>query len=110
VKRRQQKFLSEISEVDIPVGCYCYSIVRTPNKTRRLHKNRKFSFSLNVKNCPYYKKIMKYNSQEDGYCRLMKMGDWQEDGTFLLWDGVKECGIKDNEEEPDEKQIKELKK
>ena len=26
----------------------------------------------------------------------LKSGDWEEDGTSLLWDFVKECGLKED--------------
>ena len=32
-------------------------------------------------------------AQENGYCKYLKLGDWYEDGTSLLWDECKECGI-----------------
>jgi len=31
----------------------------------------------------------------DGHCGYLGKGDWEKDGTTLLWDQVKECGVKD---------------
>ena len=36
--------------------------------------------------------------QDNGYCHYLKRGDWEEEGWSLLWDMVKECGIKDDVE------------
>ena len=32
-----------------------------------------------------------------GYCHYLKTGDWFDDGTLLLWDMCKECGINHDE-------------
>lgn len=59
----------------IPKGIYCYDDKGT---------------------CPYWSMDEEKPQQESGYCRFMGVGDWEEKGTWLLWDMVKECGI--NEE------------
>lgn len=38
------------------------------------------------------------STQRAGYCGYLKLGDWMEKGTDLLWDQVKECGIKTEDE------------
>lgn len=43
--------------------------------------------------CPYWALRAGVPHQLDGYCALLGCGDQEEDGTFLLWDQVKECGI-----------------
>lgn len=54
--------------------------------------------------CPYWKRNGMKRAQENGYCRLLKTGDWERVrngkrmGFGLLWDQVKECGINDNDE------------
>lgn len=56
--------------------CYCYELKDgkyTTCKWLRFNKNK--------------------NSQEDGYCKYLGTGDWFEDGTMLLWDSCKECGV-----------------
>lgn len=45
--------------------------------------------------CKWYSKNSNKDKQECGYCKYLNRGDWQEDGTFLLWDMVKECDIAD---------------
>ncbi|EQC1535639.1 hypothetical protein ACY1J9_001470 [Clostridium botulinum] len=46
--------------------------------------------------CKWYSKNPNKNSQECGYCKYLNCGDWQENGTLLLFDMVKECGIGDD--------------
>lgn len=52
----------------IPDGSYCY-------------------------NCPFLDKDETKPIQRNGYCHYLKRGDWENFG--LLWDQVKECGVKD---------------
>ena len=63
----------------IPKGIYCHG-------------------DWNKKNPPC--KWLTFNKNKDeqlsGYCKYLKTGDWYEDGTMLLFDECKECGIKDN--------------
>lgn len=62
----------------IPVGLYCYKIKSIDKSTGR----------LSIDTCPYWDNI-----EEHGYCHYMECGDGDEDGTILLFDQVKECGI-----------------
>lgn len=60
----------------IPEGtCYCYGHRRT-GKCKWLRLNKKVDY------------------QESGYCMYLKLGDWFKNGTMLLWDECKECGVK----------------
>jgi hypothetical protein len=43
--------------------------------------------------CPFFDFDDAQNEQSDGYCHFLEKGDWMENGTFLLWDQCKECGI-----------------
>lgn len=71
----------------IPKGLYCYTIESIDETTFRMKTNP----------CPYWRKFSdEYPEQESGYCTYLKKGDFMEDGTFLLWDQVKECGINDD--------------
>lgn len=62
----------------IPSGIYCYDETGV---------------------CPYWRKHPNKIEQESGYCLFLKKGDWMKDGTMLLWDAVKECGINSDDEE-----------
>lgn len=75
------------SEDVIPTGMYCY--------TRRP--------SLGAENgvypivtCPYWARDPDRDAQDNGYCAHIKSGDWDVDGLSLLWDQVKECGVRDD--------------
>jgi hypothetical protein len=71
----------------IPKGYYCYDWIETP-----CHKN---NYRGKVKNCPYWDLNKSKHSQDNGYCHFLKCGDWENTYTSLLWDGVKECQIKE---------------
>lgn len=60
---------------EIPQGIYCY---------------------LNQKVCPYWGKNPKKPKQMNGYCRFLRVSDWN--GTDLLWDQVKSCGVNTEED------------
>lgn len=61
----------------IPKGMYCYS---------------------SEGRCPHWRHLPEYHEQESGYCTYLKKGDADEDGTFILWDQVKECGLNYDDE------------
>lgn len=84
----------------IPVGDHCYTY-----KKGGIYKM-----------CPFWGVSDKHHEQGNGYCSLMKKGDWNlhkettvtdlktgkivphEDipfGLGLLWDQIKECGIRE---------------
>ena len=48
--------------------------------------------------CPYFRIHPEKDEQENGYCALMGIGDWESEHMSLLWDSVKECGINDEDE------------
>lgn len=88
------------AETLIPEGIYCYSPIKAPCEEN--------GFVYQVKVCPYWEPyneekhgqlpedLIKYKDEYDGaYCRYIKNGDWLENGTSLLFDQVKECGVKD---------------
>ena len=64
----------------IPEGQYCYD---------------------NSGLCPFWKHDTTKPEQENGYCRYLQMGDWDDDYLSLLWDQCKECGEKDEINEDD---------
>lgn len=67
----------------IPPGPYCYHLLK--NGTSQ------------TLNCPYWDYSEEAPDQRCGYCHFLELGDWQEGGTFLLWDMCKECGVKTDE-------------
>jgi len=74
----------------IPYGDYCYRhsgiVERIPGCFPR--------FKVDV--CPYWDIDEDQHEQSNGYCWYIEKGDWEEDGTFLLFDQCKECGIKND--------------
>jgi hypothetical protein len=62
----------------IPKGEYCYT---------------------SAGRCMFWDKLDGYDDQMSGYCHYLKMGDMDPDGTFLLWDQIKDCGINYIDEE-----------
>jgi hypothetical protein len=71
----------------IPEGPYCYNILsgwkRKPDGTPYYETSM----------CPYWSLRSDKPNQMNGYCSFLEKGDWQDDGTMLLWDQVKECQI-----------------
>ncbi|NCQ51513.1 hypothetical protein GW796_06385 [archaeon] len=83
----------------IPSGDYCYTPIQAPcDENNWVYK---------VKVCPFWEPHDKEKHGElpkeycdpkkpifDGaYCSYLKLGDWMENGTSLLWDQIKECGV-----------------
>jgi hypothetical protein len=87
-KEEMVKLKEEKGESVIPKGCYCYSNIRmTKGKTKEGLP------ILKTDNCPYWDSNSEASAQMYGYCWFLGKGDWEEDGTFLLFDQCKECGV-----------------
>jgi hypothetical protein len=69
----------------IPEGMYCYSRKGFDAE----------SLTLKLEPCPYWGHDPARGEQQSGYCAHLRAGDWEEGGTMLLWDMVKECGVRD---------------
>jgi hypothetical protein len=67
--------------------------VKIPRKKKkRIPKGR---YCYNTKKiCPFWSINKNFPEQNNGYCSIMRVGDWNIPG-LLLWDQVKECGIKE---------------
>jgi len=52
--------------------------------------------------CPFWDAIAEFPAQDNGYCHFLKSGDFQHYGLGLLWDGCKECGINEYQNDYDE--------
>ncbi len=69
----------------IPEGDYCYTI-------DKIEKDDKGLTILKTTRCPFHEIRKDKEPQDNGYCRLLNKGDWEEVGGFdLLWDGLKNC-------------------
>lgn len=89
------------NEKYIPPGPYCYHFISGPDKKGR----------LKTLPCPFWDTRDDKPEQSRGYCHYLEKGDWEDGGTFLLWDLCKECGIKswdDYEIWEDENPIEEI--
>lgn len=65
----------EASDALIPVGIYC------TGETGR---------------CPFWAKTRALPDHLAGYCARLRRGDWSDHDRFgLLWDQVKECGLRE---------------
>jgi len=75
----------------IPRGVYCYEGLDVSRPASG------FPVIRYKRPCPFLSSSPHQPSQMNGYCSFMKKGDWETGG--LLWDAVKECGIKTDDEE-----------
>lgn len=97
---RHDARMDEAAKV-VPNGMYCYEWLTEPklvivDGVPRIRGESRM--------CPYWKLHGGKRPQENGYCRLLKVGDWtppEKGGTFLLWDQVKECGVNHGHDEED---------
>ena len=80
--------MTDFDESKIPHGVYCYTITETPTEEN--------GWSFKTKVCPYWYSNPDQTYQMNGGCEYLQTGDWEEGGTFLLWDQCKECGINDD--------------
>lgn len=65
----------------VPRGPYCYTDAHDSNSEGHIP----------IKSCPYWALSSSQSEGSNGYCALLKLGDWMEAGPFMLWDQVKEC-------------------
>lgn len=76
----------------IPVGSYCYKITSAlpPEVEGGLPR-------LLVYRCPYWAAFPVGDGTDAvyGYCALNQAGDWQKEIGGLLFDQVKNCGVKE---------------
>jgi hypothetical protein len=75
----------------IPSGSYCYKF----NGKNTVGEDGLPQFG--VDRCPFWDMKPEQPEQMNGYCHYMKQGDFEAEHLSLLWDGVKECGINDEE-------------
>lgn len=75
-------------ETFIPKGLYCYS-----DLVVSIDGDGTPRWKANV--CPYWSMDLDREEQSEGYCAFLGEGDWEDNsGASLLWDQVKECGVK----------------
>lgn len=67
----------------IPRGAYCYKI-----------KSVNDDGSISINSCPYWSIKNDLPEHMNGYCKFMGISDFEMEGVGLLWDSVKECGVK----------------
>jgi hypothetical protein len=73
----------------IPPGPYCY---RTVSGWKQHEDGLPY---FETAPCPYWAVDRNRPHQENGYCAFLREGDWNDPTGFsLLWDQVKSCGIK----------------
>lgn len=66
----------------VPHGWYCHGAIHS-DENGRLHSYV----------CPFWDIDESKPDQNNGFCKLLNVGDWTDDRFSLLWDQVKECGI-----------------
>lgn len=95
IRERQDRHERKMAKAEtiVPEGDYCYG--HTGQMTEITPKDGSRAMVPEAKLCPYWKRRGDKPEQANGYCRLMKAGDWmpQPFRTVLLWDQVKECDI-----------------
>lgn len=80
-----QELTKEEAESLVPYGDYCYTWEEVPSVEN--------NFRGKIKKCPFWDILSTLPEQSGGFCHLMKIGDFTKDGTMLLWDQVKCCGV-----------------
>ncbi|MBO9427958.1 hypothetical protein [Sulfitobacter sp. R18_1] len=73
--------------VVIPKGHYCYTALGFKRDEAGGPPR------MRIKACPYHAVDPDQPEQRSGYCAKLKAGDWEEEGTRLLWDMTKECDV-----------------
>ena len=69
---------------EIPEGPYCYTI-------KEVVTDEEHGVVVKTNLCPYWDEDNEKESQMNGFCWFLNKGDWEEDGTDLLWDQCKSC-------------------
>lgn len=80
-------------EAVIPEGPACYTLLGVDQQADQSLPR------IRIKRCPYWAAHPGKPHQMSGYCAKLKTGDWEDDGTILLWDQIKECGINEGDDE-----------
>jgi len=89
----------------IPKGDYCYKVLEV---IRPVVTN--LPPTLRIRRCPYWDRIEEFGHQDDGYCHWLETGDHNQKGHGLLWDQVKECGLRNYSEKEERKMYEECMK
>lgn len=71
---------------NIPRGLYCYKLLYVEHDENGMYLKQKL--------CPYWSIDKTKPKHDNGYCSFMESGDWEQPYVSLIWDQVKECGIK----------------
>jgi hypothetical protein len=75
-------------EIDkVPRGRYCYRLLGVVSVAGG-------SPAVQTDPCPFWTFDANQPKHERGICSLMGLRDWESDNLTLLWDQVKECGLK----------------
>lgn len=80
----------------VPEGHYCYRHTgRTVERQVSGAPEGTMAQVPEIEPCPYLKRLPNKPPHRNGYCRLLKAGDWMPHphGTMFLWDAVKECDV-----------------
>jgi hypothetical protein len=100
-RERQARYDRRIAEAKtkVPEGDYCYG--NTGRMIETTLSNGAKATVPEAKICPYWKRRGDKPEQANGYCRLMKAGDWMKQPirTMLVWDQVKDCDINHYDDE-----------
>lgn len=88
------------AESVIPPGDACY-VVKSFELNPETHQ-----MQMVTKLCPFWRfnqemATLYGSDQLGGYCTYLKAGDWQDNGTMLLWDQIKECTVKTTDADRD---------
>ena len=94
----------EEAKANIPKGLYCYTPLGIESQTDGVP-------IFKVHSCPYWEcydskihgDLPEDRKEQTGgcYCKYLKLGDWMDNGTNLLWDQVKECDVNNDWEDID---------
>lgn len=79
----------------IPQGGYCYRIVKIVEPAKSADEKPR----IVTKKCPYLRIRRDAEGDAYGHCRFLRRGDQsRHNPTMLLFDGVKECDVKNDQD------------